>query len=1185
MTFKEIQENIAAMYIAAYNRAPDQAGLEFWTEALENAEDSRDAYYELANGFVDQPVFHEIYDTENGNRKFVESLYPNIFGEPGDQEGIDFWTNALDNEGLTFGELLVNFVEGARNYVDNPDNPLNAEAIQHREIIENKIEVSLFYVETLGAATNMSGDFENLLDDPAYQQSIKVIENVTSDPATVTAAMDFVNDLANAEDPGVEGPGEEGQTYFLTEGADRDVTAKDGFLKGTDDNDTFIADVIQNSNGQQVNTLGTGDRLDGGKGFDTLEAQVTAGAYAGGFANMAIQARTKNIEEIVLEAVNSSAGSAFGTSGDEVFVNAKHMENVSYIGSERSNADLIIQDLTSKGVAGGVKNMTVGMKYTGNADTRWDESDLNVYFDQDYLTRESDTQNGWSYEILNQASWDINTNEPVKGFPLERITFTLDVGGVETRYTLDFTAEDRAAMSTQAGLVDMLNAKLAEQDVSGLEFQLGADFTDGDGRTSQSINLVNTDDTQEIVKGTVGLDEDSPSGNLYWDNKILEDVVTLSPTSVNVELEKVGRAGDGGELVIGSMNKTSANEWGAVNTVGENTVSGIEEFNVTVDGGKAESSSLAGLHSTNNNLRTVNVVSAEGSKANLTIGNSNTGGLGTLSGNANALKDVRTFDASKFKGDLTLHAALTDEVTQKYMDLRDQQANPAGDNFEFAYTGGDANDTIDLVLSSANLAAAGTTTREDFSLTVDGGKGDDTLIVSIQDGGLAGTAGNWYANSKINANLNVNGGDGDDTVYINGGGDWVVKLGAGNDVVYAGNSGNVDDYHYPASAADQGTIWVLNTQDQAAAAATGVRQLDDLQSSVINEYASIYKSTIAVSFKQADGTYTSKKVEVPTDDKYKVTDLHINQAIKEAINTDSVLSNLLVAEDGPGGTLVVSTLIDGLRTAAADLTIDWKAPAAGTLNASDVASYNAAHPKATVANAAALEALSLANVNTAKATSFTTDYTAAYAASTVVEYDPSTGGVILVNAEYKGSDSAFASDNIITGGAGNDVIVLGTNKDSNDTVKYEGFGNGKDTIVNFTAGAGAGDFKAKNDPYTTSTTLLNNDFLDLTSYKAKYVDFGVYTTTGGVTTWGTGGANADFGKGTATSSNLAVNDTFLRVNEAKGVYEVEVWKVKVASTDVTAMTDGNIELLGTVGTLDFGLAPVAGFFDANNFMI
>ena len=54
-----------------------------------------------------------------------------------------------------------------------------------------------------------------------------------------------------------------------------------------------------------------------------------------------------------------------------------------------------------------------------------------------------------------------------------------------------------------------------------------------------------------------------------------------------------------------------------------------------------------------------------------------------------------------------------------------------------------------------------------------------------------------------------------------------------------------------------------------------------------------------------------------------ITDLSINQAIKTAINGDAVLNKLLIAEDGPGRTLVVRSLIDGADIDVADLGITF----------------------------------------------------------------------------------------------------------------------------------------------------------------------------------------------------------------------------------------------------------------------
>ena len=45
-----------------------------------------------------------------------------------------------------------------------------------------------------------------------------------------------------------------------------------------------------------------------------------------------------------------------------------------------------------------------------------------------------------------------------------------------------------------------------------------------------------------------------------------------------------------------------------------------------------------------------------------------------------------------------------------------------------------------------------------------------------------------------------------------------------------------------------------------------------------------------------------------------VTDLMINQAIKLAVNENPVLKDFLIAQDGPSGTLIVMSKVDGRST-------------------------------------------------------------------------------------------------------------------------------------------------------------------------------------------------------------------------------------------------------------------------------
>lgn len=803
-------------------------------------------------------------------------------------------------------------------------------------------------------------------------------------------------------------------------------------LTGTTGADTFTAHVVQNALGQQVNTLGSGDVLNGGQGYDTLVAKVTSGVFAGG-SNMAIQPITNSVESIKLEAV-------WNGDNNSVTINAKDMVDVTYIGSEASDADLTVLNMTTRrgnevkaegDLNGKLAETTIGMKYTNNQGTG---SDLTVKYDQDYLVGATSAVDGYRYDLLDQAAYDANSNTPLAGFPLTGVNFTLTTGTTPQNYSLKLTKAEMEGIDNHAQLVQLLNQKLAETypDLKDLTFKLQGEFSDSEGlRTSDRIALVDTDAGDRTVSGgNIELDTAQGAGNLYWAQGPVDRVTTAIPVSIKVELEKVGLAGEGGALVIGSMNDGGTNTFNPTNiTTTTNTVSGIEEFNVTVVGDKSKSSSLTGLHSTNNNLRTVNVTSTvqTDAAANLTIGNTNSNLAG---GNQGALKDVKTFDASAFKGDLTLHAALTNEVVAKYLKLGDKApAAPDADNAAFMYTGGTGNDTINLQVSAGNLAKQGTATREDMTVSIAGGAGNDKITLSVVGNNSAtlanGTNQAWYANQKLNANLSINAGDGNDTISTLGSGDVKIDAGDGDDTVYADNTGIK-------------ATWVLN-------AITGGNLLANIESSANDSYQ-LFKTKVAISFKGFEAT-----ADV-VDNRGIATDLDINQAIKQAIKDSPTLSKLLSVEDGPSNTLVITSLIDGAVADADALGFTLVAPT--TLTPAEITQLTAWYGAAS--NAATIEGV----VNGFN--------TAAGLADTYVKALALSGTVGAAGPAITGTASDHVADNTITGGLGNDVLVLGTGANSNDTLKYAAGQFGNDKIVNFTVGDAA--------------VVLNADKLDFTSW-------------------------------------------------------------------------------------------------------
>ena len=235
-------------------------------------------------------------------------------------------------------------------------------------------------------------------------------------------------------------------------------------------------------------------------------------------------------------------------------------------------------------------------------------------------------------------------------------------------------------------------------------------------------------------------------------------------------------------------------------------------------------------------------------------------------------------------------------------------------------------------------------------------------------------------------------------------------------------------------------VFVFDTSNQATTydkATMDDRNLADLKSDV-NNTNNFYNSTLKVIYKGIESSVTVAGTG------FKTTDLEINQSIKLAINSDPVLSKLLLATDGPANTLVVTSLIDGVQKTA-DLAITVTMPTA--VNAADLPGAVTAYGLA----AGSTEAQVLAVINAAKVTFDTKgDYKTQFAES----------GQFNGNAELVGANSTSSSDNTVTLGTGNDVLVFGTTvgtdlmTSSNEKAIYSGsFGN--DTIVHFDA-AGLG---------------------------------------------------------------------------------------------------------------------------------
>jgi hypothetical protein len=99
------------LYQAAFDRAPDAAGLGYWIKAL----DSGATLDQVSAGFVQSKEFADLYGAGTTNTQFVDALYDNVLHRAGDTAGHDFWLAAIEQQGVTRETVLSNFSESTEN--------------------------------------------------------------------------------------------------------------------------------------------------------------------------------------------------------------------------------------------------------------------------------------------------------------------------------------------------------------------------------------------------------------------------------------------------------------------------------------------------------------------------------------------------------------------------------------------------------------------------------------------------------------------------------------------------------------------------------------------------------------------------------------------------------------------------------------------------------------------------------------------------------------------------------------------------------------------------------------------------------------------------------------------------------------------------------------------------------------
>lgn len=98
------------IYKAAFDRAPDDKGLGYWINDLDQGASIKD----VAGGFMASAEFEGLYGANPSDQAFISLLYNNVLGRELDQPGFEYWMQDIAR-GETRASLLVNFSESQEN--------------------------------------------------------------------------------------------------------------------------------------------------------------------------------------------------------------------------------------------------------------------------------------------------------------------------------------------------------------------------------------------------------------------------------------------------------------------------------------------------------------------------------------------------------------------------------------------------------------------------------------------------------------------------------------------------------------------------------------------------------------------------------------------------------------------------------------------------------------------------------------------------------------------------------------------------------------------------------------------------------------------------------------------------------------------------------------------------------------
>nr|WP_314566348.1 DUF4214 domain-containing protein [uncultured Campylobacter sp.] len=322
------QAQVAQLYVALFNRAPEGAGFNAWVSA-----GATKTQAQIANDMLNSDAAIAYYGGSiDQDKDFVEMLYKNILGKDysQDPDGINAWVKHLQL-GNSRGDTVAKLFEVATSAIAKAADPVAA------KVFENKTAISQYMAEKIA---DIPADQSGAYDYSLFQDIIATTNNTNLDEQKAKIDALIAPTIHN-------------------------LSASANDVSGTGKSDVFNG-AVSATVGQT--TFKATDKLDGKGGNDTLNLDLYTNFYG-----MTIgTGEVKNIENLNL--TNKSNG--------DLRFDTKYIHNMESITLNGENKIDIINPENK------VKLLINDLKLSGNTDS----GRLNLIYNTDVLAGSNDNQ-------------------------------------------------------------------------------------------------------------------------------------------------------------------------------------------------------------------------------------------------------------------------------------------------------------------------------------------------------------------------------------------------------------------------------------------------------------------------------------------------------------------------------------------------------------------------------------------------------------------------------------------------------------------------------------------------------------------------------------------------------------------------------------------------------------------------